>query len=462
MTGIPLILTFVVAIVAMYLVLSKIKLHPFLTLVGISTVLGIVAGIPLTRLPAVIGVGFSGIFTSIGIVVIFGVLTGTILEVSGASMKIATMLIKLVGKRSPTMSFMIMGWVVSVSLYCESGFVVLNPVRKSMVKCTGVSSVATTVGMGTGLYVSHALVPLTPGPLAVAVLLGLGESLPLLMLLAAAVSVPALVGAYFYAIYIGKRKRSKEDIKVARAKTVKHYRQLMEKNAKLPNGLLSLSPILVPFLLMVLGSVSAVAGWTGLGGAAAAFLGTPVIAMAIGVLFAVVLLLATRKTKEFNPITESTLKTAGPILCVTGAGGIFGHVIAEAAASMASPLGLRHVAMGYGDVNPFLWLLSAFLLAAVIKTAQGSSLVAMTATAGVMASMAGLLGSVPVMLSALTVMAIGAGSMVVSHANDPYFWIVAKLSGMPPRRAYVSHTVITLIAGVCSMAGVLALSLFVL
>jgi len=453
MVGIPLIFTVVLAIVAMFLVLWRFRLHPFLAILGVSVVLGIVAGIPLTSIPGVLGAGFSGIFTGIGIVVIFGVLIGSVLEVSGAAIKIANMVIKLVGKRSPTLSFMIMGWIVAIPVYCDSGFVILNPIRKSLVKRTGVSGIATSVGLGTGLYVSHVLVPFTPGPLMASIMLGLADSLPLVMIVAIVVSIPALVGAFFYATYIGRKKKSREDLKVIRDDTVKSYGQLVTKYKKLPNGLLALSPIFVPLLLLVLNSVGTIAGWTGLGGDVVGFLGRPLIAMFIGLIFAVILLLATKKMKDFNPITESTLKTVGPMLCVTAAGGVLGQVIiySNVIEFVMANTGAMH---GMGLFFPFL-------LAAIIKTAQGSSTVAILTTAGVMAPLMAVLGLDSVMMSALTVMAIGAGSMFISHANDSYFWIIAKLSGMSPRHAYLSHTVITFIGGVCCMAGIFIFSLFV-
>jgi len=488
MAGVPLILIFFLVVAGMIYVLPKLRTHAFVTLVGISLILGIISGlprialalgfgegqlfagidelppriamvfgtdggIPLTRLPGVVGVGFSHVFASIAIVILFGILIGNILEVTGAAAKIADMVIRLVGKRSPTLAFMLMGWVVSISIYCEPGFVALNPIRKSAARHAGTGSIATAVGLGGGLYISHALIPFTPGPLAAAGMLGLHGSLLQVLLVAVIVSIPALVGAYFYAVYIGKKKKSREDIQAAREKMAKSYNRVLKRRKKMPNGLLSLSPILAPILLMVLGSVAGIAGWTGLGGNIATFIGTPFVAMIAGLMFAVALLIRTKKMKDFNPATESTLKSAGPILCIMGAGGILGHVIAEAG---VVGLVLRNV-----DALQNLGLFFPFLVAAVIKTAQGSSTAAIIATAAMVAPLMGELGLDTPMMSALAVMAIGAGSMIASHVNDPFFWIVTKLSGMSSRQGYKAHTVMTLIAGLCCMAGVFVFSLFV-
>ncbi len=177
MTGLPLILLFVLAIVVMIVMISKFKIHPFISIMLISLVLGIAAGIPIvdkvgedgttvSGLATVIGQGFSGTFTSIGIVIILGALIGSILEQTGAALKLADMVISLVGEKNPVLAIELMGWVVSIPVFCDSGFVILNPIRKALVKRTGTSSVAMTVALSTGLYLAHVFIPPTPIPWA--------------------------------------------------------------------------------------------------------------------------------------------------------------------------------------------------------------------------------------------------------------------------------------------------------
>ena len=164
MTGIPLIIAFVLAIVVMIVAISKFKVHPFLAIMAVSVVLALIAGIPLTDvknadgttvsgIPTVIGAGFSGTFNSIGIVIILGALIGSILEKTGAALKLADMVIRLVGKKHPELAIELMGWVVSIPVFCDSGFVILNPIRSALVKRTGTSSVAMTVALSAGLYI---------------------------------------------------------------------------------------------------------------------------------------------------------------------------------------------------------------------------------------------------------------------------------------------------------------------
>ena len=156
MTGFPLIIAFVIAIIVMIVAISKFKIHPFLSIMTVSLILGLIAGIPLVNVTAedgsvtqgianVIGAGFSGTFTSIGIVIILGALIGSILEATGAAFKLADMVIRLVGKKRPELAMLLMGWVVSIPVFCDSGFVILNPIRKALVKGTMTSSVAMTV-----------------------------------------------------------------------------------------------------------------------------------------------------------------------------------------------------------------------------------------------------------------------------------------------------------------------------
>ena len=129
MTGISLIIAFVVAIVAMILLISKLKVHPFLAILLISLVLALLAGIPLKQIPGIIGSGFAGTFTSIGIVIILGAFIGAALEKTGAAFTLADLVIRLVGRRRPALAIELMGWVVSIPVFCDSGFVILNPIR---------------------------------------------------------------------------------------------------------------------------------------------------------------------------------------------------------------------------------------------------------------------------------------------------------------------------------------------
>ena len=458
MTGIPLIIAFIIAVVLMIVAISKFKVHPFLSIMAVSLILALVAGIELPKIADVIGAGFSGTFSSIGIVIILGALVGSILEQTGAAFKLADLVIKVVGKKNPELAIELMGWVVSIPVFCDSGFVILDPIRKALVKRTGTSSVAMTVALSAGLYISHVFIPPTPGPIAAANTLWVGiwgegteANLLLVMGLGVAASILPLLAGLLFAKFIGKKVKS-EDETVASDEIVKTYEELVAEYGKLPNAFNALAPIVVPIILMALGSISSMAKWTGIVSDLCTFFGKPVIALAVGTIFGVIQLATAKKMKDFYKITNDTLKTVGPILFVTAAGGVLGKVIS----STDLVEFIKTNATVLGSIGIFF----PFLLAAILKSAQGSSTVAITTTAGILAPLMGAMGLDTPALAALTVMAIGAGAMTVSHANDSYFWVVTNFGKMTPDQGYKTQTLLTLVLGVASIIGIFILSLF--
>ena len=450
MTGLPLIIVFVLAIVVMIVAISKYKIHPFLSIMSVSLILALLAGIPLGDIAGVIGAGFSGTFSSIGIVIILGALIGTILEQTGAALKLADMVVKLVGQKNPELAIELMGWVVSIPVFCDSGFVILDPIRRAMVRRTATSSVAMTVALSAGLYISHVFIPPTPGPIAAANTLGIGNNLLLVMGMGVAASILPLIAGLLFAKYIGKKVKSADETGSA-AETVKTYEELVAGYGKLPGGFNALAPIIVPIVLMAMGSIASMAGWTGIAFDLFNFLGKPVIALAVGTIFAVIQLATAQKMDNFYQLTNDTLKVTGPILFVTAAGGVLGKVIASS--DMVTYI--TENAAVLGSVGIFF----PFLLAAILKSAQGSSTVAITTTAGIVAPLLGAMGLDTPAKTALAVMAIGAGAMTVSHANDSYFWVVTNFGQMTPDQGYKTQTTLTLVLGLSAMVGIFILSL---
>ena len=450
MTGFPLIIAFVLAIVVMIVAISKYKIHPFLSIMSVSLILALIAGIPLGDIANVIGAGFSGTFSSIGIVIILGALIGTVLEKTGAALKLADMVVKLVGQKNPELAIELMGWVVSIPVFCDSGFVILDPIRRAMVRRTRTSSVAMTVALSAGLYISHVFIPPTPGPIAAANTLGIGDNLLLVMGMGVLASILPLIAGLLFAKYIGKSVKSADETGDS-AETAKTYEELVASFGKLPGGFDALAPIVVPIVLMALGSIASMAGWTGVAFDLFNFLGKPIIALAVGTIFAVIQLAATKKLGEFYDLTNDTLKVTGPILFVTAAGGVLGKVIATS--DMVNFI-TEHATV-LGSVGIFF----PFLLAAILKSAQGSSTVAITTTAGIVAPLLGAIGMSTPAEIALVVMAIGAGAMTVSHANDSYFWVVTNFGQMTPEQGYKTQTMLTLVLGLASMVGIFILSL---
>ncbi len=451
MTGIPLLIVFVLAVALMIIAISKWNVHPFLSIMGVSLILAMVAGIDITKIADVIGSGFSGTFTSIGIVIIFGALVGVLLEKTGAALKMADCVVKLVGKKNPELAMLIMGWIVSIPVFCDSGFVILNPIRKALVKKTGKSSVACTVCLSMGLYISHCFIPPTPGPIAAANTLfgGIGQEVNLLLVMAvgALCSILPMIAGYIFAMHIGKKVKAKDEANASN--TAESYEELVKSYGKLPNAWAAFAPIVVPIILMGLASALSMAGKNI---PFFVFLGKPIISLAVGVLLGVGLLASSGKMSEFYEITNDTLKTVGPILFVTAAGGVLGKVISSS--------NLINFITDNASVLKAMGLVFPFLLAAILKSAQGSSTVAITTTAGILAPMMQSLGFATPMYVCLVTIAIGAGAMVVSHANDSYFWVVTNFGEMDTQDGYKTQTLGTLIIGIAALINVLIVSIF--
>ena len=458
MTGIPLIIVFIVTIVLMIFMISKLNIHPFLSILSVSLVFGLIAGIPLVDQTAedgtvvagianVIGEGFSGAFTSIGIVIILGTIIGALLEETGAALKLADMVVNLVGEKRPELAMLIMGWVVSIPVFCDSGFVILNPIRKALTKRTSASSVAMTMCLSAGLYASHVFIPPTPGPIAAANTIGVGSDLLLVMGLGLLVSIPALAGAYFYS-----KRQSVNIEELVEDDNLKTYEEIKAEYGTLPGGFLSLAPIIIPVILMALSNIFKIMKAEGFVNDLFLFLGTPIIALAVGLIFGIILLNNRGKIDHLYEIVNESLKVAGPILFVTAAGGVLGKVIANS--------GIVGFITDNATVFQSIGIFFPFIIAAILKTAQGSSTVAITTTAGIIAPLLPVLGLDSTVSSALVVMAIGAGAMTVSHANDSYFWVVTKFGGLRAEDGYKTQTMVTLVEGICGMLGVFILSLF--
>lgn len=459
MSGISLILLFVVTIVAMILTISRYKVHPFISIMSFSLLFGLIAGIPLVdttiddvKVPGivtVIGQGFSGTFTSIGVVIILGALIGSILETTGAALKFADLIIRAVGKNHPVLAMELMGWVVSIAVFCDSGFVILNPIRKALVSRTGASSVAMTFGLSTGLYLSHVFIPPTPGPIAAASTLGIEDNLLMVIGMGVLCSVFPIIAGLLFANYIGKKVKA--DDEMHGDEVAKTYEELVAAYGVLPGACSSLLPIVTPLVLMGCASVVSMMKASGEAADILRFLGTPIIALAVGVVFAFVLLWKAGKSDKCYELTNDTLKVVGPILFITAAGGVLGKVIAST--------DIVNYIKENAEVLKSIGIFFPFLLSAILKTAQGSSTVALTTTAGIVAPLLPALGFDTPVLVSLVCMAIGAGAMTVSHANDSYFWVVTNFGALSPERGYKVQSLGTLILGLSAILEIFFLSL---
>jgi GntP family gluconate:H+ symporter len=445
MTGSVWLIT-VLAISVLFIILgtTKLKIHPFIVLLLASYLAGALAGLPLEKIAVTISTGFGNIMASIGIVIVLGTIIGIILEKSNAAIKLAAIVLKLVGKRFPALAMSIIGLIVSIPVFCDSAFIILSSLKKSLVQKTGKSSVALSIALATGLYATHTFVPPTPGPIAAAGNLGLENQLGLVILFGLLVAAFAMFTGYLWASFVGKKYTSSED-------------EITEKTEapleiKLPSAVKSLMPILVPIFLIALRSVATYPtepfgnGFTFL---FFSFCGQPVNALLIGFLLSMLLFPKFNKETLTGWIGDG-ISAAAPILLITGAGGAFGTILKEV--QIGDTLG--NLLAGY-QLGIFL----PFIIAASFKTAQGSSTVALIATSALIAPMLSSIGLDSLNGKVLAVMATGAGAMTISHANDSYFWVVTQFSGMDVKTGLKTHTLGTLIQGTSSIVFIYLLHL---
>ena len=440
MTTISTLLLFAVAIILMVVAIARWKVHPFLAILGTALLLAVLLGVPFADIPDVIGKGFGGVFSGIALVIIFGTLIGSVLEHTGGAVALARAVERVVGKRHPRLAMMLIGWIVSIPVFCDSGFVLVSPIGKSLAQRSGTSPVPLMLALAAGLFASHVFIPPTPGPVAAAGMVGLENNLLLVIGLGVVISLLSLIPAYFFAGRICKRI---EPAEVTDAVTV-------TENTNRCSAWLAFLPIVLPIVLMALGSVAALVELPEGLAAAFTFLGKPVIALIIALLSCLPLLMRQKMTGKFYDITQSSLKTAGPIIFITAAGGVLGAVVTAS--------GFVDIIKESGDSLKALGVAFPFLIAAILKSAQGSSTVAITTTASMMGmfsdsgSMISALGFTSPLAAALVVMAIGAGAMTVSHANDSYFWVVSGFGGIKARDGYRTMTLMTLIMGITAIA----------
>ncbi len=432
----------VIAIAIIIFLTARYHMNAFVVLLIVAFLYGLFVGMPLPDIVKTIRNGFGGTLGYIGIVIVAGTIIGTILEKTGAALAMTNAILKVVGKERSPLAMSIAGYVVSIPVFCDSGFVILTPLNKALAEETGKSMAVMAVALATGLYATHCLVPPTPGPIAAAGILG--ADLGLVIGLGLIASIPAMIAGYLWAVGFAKRY----EINAVLEET---YDSLMQKYGELPSTTLSFAPIVVPIVLILFKSVADFPtkpfGEAGLA-KFLSFIGDPVTALIIGVLLALVLVKTESKKEAVSSWMDLGVKNAALILAITGAGGAFGAIL------KGSPMGefLGQTLSGYN-----LGIFLPFVVAAALKTAQGSSTVAIITTASIMAPLLESLGLNP----ALTVLAIGAGSMTVSHANDSYFWVVSQFSDMEVPVAYRAYTTATLVEGIVAIITVAILSLFI-
>lgn len=426
------VLYLLLSVILIILLTTKLKVHPFLALFAVALLYGFLSGMPVEKIVESINTGFGDTLGKIGLIIIFGVIIGAFLENSGGAYRIAEAILKIVGKKRIPTAMGIIGYFISIPVFADSGFILLSPLNKSLSKKAGITLAGSSIALALGLMATHTLVPPTPGPIAAAGILN--ADLGLVMLLGLPISALALTVGIIFATKIAGKKYIDPDPEISADEIDKR----MESSPRLVKSSL---PVVIPILLIVVRSIiHSQVEVPNQFIRFILFLGEPIIALLIGVLLS--LTLPKKLEKSMLSTTGwvgKALKDAATIILITGAGGIFGKILQNS--GIADLLGDT-----LADIHIGIWL--PFLLAAAIKTAQGSSTVALITTASIMMPMMDSLGFTTEMQKAMVVIAIGAGSAVFSHANDSYFWVVTQMSGMDVKTGYRLHSLGSAVLGI--------------
>jgi gluconate:H+ symporter, GntP family len=433
----------IISIVAIILLTSKWKLNAFIALFLVSLFLAI-AVIPGKDVIKIMKDGFGNTMGSTGFLIILGAIIAIILDKTGAAITLARYILSRTGGSNAAAALGITGFIAGMSVFCDAGFIILSGLAKSFSAKTKTAMPFIAGVLGCSLYSVHCLIPTHPGALAAAGILD--ANIGNLVIAGMLFAIPGFLVSYFWVKWMtnGKDYPPVAEIEIAWNEEERTY----------PPVTLSFLPIVVPLLLIAAGSIVDLFGLgsTNFLGRVFVFTGQPVIALLIGVVFAL-LLLRNKKMETLNAVFETAIEKAGPILIVIAAGGMFGMVIKETGIGAIAGIALSKT--GLGVAVPFL-------IALILKTAQGSSTVAIITAASIVAPMLPALGLASESGKLFTMLAMGAGSMIISHANDAYFWVVTKFSDIHADITLRVFSTATAVMGITVFACVWIASLFFL
>ena len=422
------ILVFISILLIVFLT-SVVKLNAFVSLFVVSLLLA-VAALPDKNVVEILKTGFGNTMASIGFLIIMGAIIAVILDKTGAAISIADYMLSKTGKNKAAAAMGLTGFVAGMPIFCDSGYIILSGLAKSFSSKAKIALPFVAFVLATSLYSVHCLIPTHPGALAAAGIIN--ANIGNLILFGTLFAIPAALAAFFWVKW-KTRKEPVEQLMPTEEESVP------ERTTQLPPVGLSLLPVVVPILLIALGSLLTVIGTsdTNILVKTFIFLGQPIIALLAGVLLSF-LLIKRINIESLNSYFESAILKAGPILIVTAAGGMFGLVIKET--GVGSYAGEIFLKTGLGIAIPFL-------ITAILKTAQGSSTVAIITAASLIAPMLPLLGLGSETGKLLAMLSMGAGSMMISHANDSYFWVVSRFSGINMNTTLKIYSSATIVMG---------------
>jgi GntP family gluconate:H+ symporter len=431
-----------VSIAAIILLTSKWKLNAFISLFLVSLFLAL-AILPGKDVVSIMKEGFGNTMASTGFLIILGAIIAILLDKTGAALVLARYILSKTGDRNAAAALGITGFLAGLTIFCDSGFIILSGLAKSFSEKTKIAMPMIAGVLGCALYSVHCLVPTHPGALAATGILQ--ANLGNLILFGSLFAIPGFLVSYFWVKFMTKGDVYPTSTESGIA--------IQENDQSNPSVVLSFLPIVTPLALIAIGSLLTIGNFNNNAiSKLFIFIGQPVIALLIGVGFAF-LLLRNKKIETINSVFETAIEKAGPILIVTAAGGMFGMIIKATGVGTIA-------AEAMGDTR--FGLLVPFAIALILKTAQGSSTVAIITSASIVMPMLNSLGLDSESGKLFTLLALGSGSMMVSHANDSYFWVIAKFSGIQASVTLRVFTSATAVMGITVFLCVWIASLFII
>lgn len=453
--GIRMLIALIAGLVALVLLVTKTKVHVFLAVILVATFIGVAGGMPVDEAMTAITAGFGSSLSSIGIIIGFGVMLGKLLEISGATSAMTNAFIRLFGKGREAEALALSGFVTSLSIFCTSGFIILSPLMKALSRRSGKSVVTLGITMAVGLTASHSLVPPAAGPIGVAGILNV--NIGAFMLLGTIVSVPLIVAGVLYATWLGKRIYQVPDGEDGWTRDRDRAFAAVQASDARAGGTapdaprvstaMSFAPILTAILLILLKTILA---QLGIAHPVIELLGQPTFALALGLLVAIYGLTRSFSKDEVLNAMEEGLKSSGKLMLLVGGGGALGRIIQDS--------GLGDFIASAIVQTPIPALLLPFLIAVLLRVAQGSASVAMMTAASVVAPMVATLGIDP----SLAALAACVGAIPFSHFNDSYFWVVNETIGIKETSEQMRVWSITAtICGVVALGTLLVMDLLI-
>lgn len=435
-------LALLVSISVMIVISRYFNVHAFFSLLIASLVYGLLSGKQFSEILLAMQSGFGSLLSQIGFLVAIGSCLGIVMEKTGAMDTISERVVHLFGAKRSALAMTVIGVIVGIPVFADSGFIILSRLIPSMASQASINPAQLSLALSTGLYTTHTLVPPTPGPLAAAANLGVSMYLGTVIFIGMLGTVPVALVSFFLAKRFGSNITS----------TLTLHTKIRE--TKSLSTISAFLPIVVPIFLIAAGSFPKVFTEGNFLSSTLQVLGQPIVALAIGLLFAFTLI-KKKQTKEWPSWISEALKDAGIILLITGAGGSFGSVIKSSGVDV-----LLKEYVSNSQVSGIIFLLIGFAIAAILKTAQGSTTSSLIITSSLLAPLATSSGFTSPTDLAILILAIGGGGMVVSHANDSFFWVVSQFGGISSKEAFRSYTLITLAQGLTAL--ITAILLFLL